>query len=352
MATTPKTRVLLVGSGGVGTMASYALEVGGKAEVTSVLRSNYAHVKEHGFNIDSLEHGNGITGFKPTHIVNSVPSISSTPDSTPYEYIIVSTKNIPDISPTVIDIIRPAVTPGHSTIVLLQNGLNIEIPLIAAFPANVILSGVSLIGASEPQHGKIIHEDNDSTKLGPFPSLTVPADQANASAHKLLELYNASGNVQWTFDDRVSYTRWRKLVYNSSFNSLSAILKMGVIRMRASKHVVDDLIFPAMREIKAVAAAAGVRLEDDVEWTMLFVDPITADFMPSMGQDAVKGNYMEMETIVGEPVREAEKLGVAVPTLKVIYGMLKALQFQTKIAKGVAKAEFAEDNPYGERKKA
>lgn len=343
---TKKARVLLIGSGGVGTMASYALETGGKAEVISVLRSNFAVVKEKGFSIDSLEHGTGITGFRPTHIVSSVPDVAKE-GLEPFEYIIVSTKNVPDVSPTVVDIVRPAVTEGISTIVLLQNGLNIEQPLIAAFPTNPILSGVSLIGASEPIHGVIIHEDNDITKLGPFSSPQVPTSQAEASARKLLDLYNASGKVAWQYDTNVPYTRWRKLVYNSSFNSLSAILNMGVIRMRQSQHVVDDLIFPAMREVKATAAAAGIQLEEGVEDTMLRVDPVTADFMPSMGQDAAKGNYVEMETIVGEPVREAERLGVEVPTLRVIYGMLKALQFQTKVAKGAARAEFGPGNPYG-----
>lgn len=333
-------------------MACYALEQGGKAEVTAVLRSNFAKVQKDGFSIDSLEHGNGITGFQPSHIVNAIPDVSK--DGTePFEYIIVSTKNVPDITPTALDIVTPAVTSGISTIVLLQNGLNIEKPFIERFPENVVLSGVSLIGASEPEHGKVVHEDYDITKLGAFPGLKVPKEKANASAQKLVEIYNACGKVEWKLDTDIPYTRWRKLVYNSSFNSISAILKMGVTRMRMSQHVVEDLIFPAMREIKATAKAAGVELEDGVEDTVLRVDPVAdaqggiVDFMPSMGQDAEKGNYIELEPIVGEPVREAQRLGVPVPTLTVIYGFLKGLQTQTRERKGAWKAEFAEGNPYG-----
>ena len=55
---------------------------------------------------------------------------------------------------------------------------------------------------------------------------------------------------------------------------------------------------------------------------------------------------MELETIVGEPVREAQRLGVPVPTLQVIYNLLKGLQVKTKEAKGQWKAEFEEGNPY------
>lgn len=47
-------------------MAAYALEIGGKAQVTAVLRSNYDAVEERGFDIDSIEHGHDIKGWRPT----------------------------------------------------------------------------------------------------------------------------------------------------------------------------------------------------------------------------------------------------------------------------------------------
>lgn len=61
-----KANVLLVGSGGVGTMATYAMEIGGRAAVTAVCRSNYLAVEKAGFSIDSIEHGQGIRGFRPS----------------------------------------------------------------------------------------------------------------------------------------------------------------------------------------------------------------------------------------------------------------------------------------------
>lgn len=64
--TRPKARVLIVGMGGVGTMAAYALETGGMAEVTAILRSNYDAVQSNGFDIDSIEHGHDIQGWRPT----------------------------------------------------------------------------------------------------------------------------------------------------------------------------------------------------------------------------------------------------------------------------------------------
>lgn len=284
----PKTQVLVVGSGGVGTLAAYALEVGGQAEVTAICRSNYEAVKRHGFTIDSIEHGSDITGFRPSHLRNTVPNVEQ--EGLKYDYLVATTKNVPDVSPTLLDIIEPAVTPGHTTIVLLQNGLNIEKPTIKRFPGNVVLSGVSLVGTTEVSHGVIRHDDSDSTKCGPFSGQNVPSEKAVAEARRFVDMYNACGKVDWSYDEDVTFTRWRKLVYNSSFNSVSAIMGMDTARMRMSEIVIDDLIRPAMKEIIAIAKAAGVDLPEGVDEKLIRCDPTDTAFMPSMGQDVAKAS--------------------------------------------------------------
>lgn len=52
-----QTRVIIIGGGGVGTVAAFNLESGGLATVSMVLRSNYQAVLDHGFHIDSCDHG-------------------------------------------------------------------------------------------------------------------------------------------------------------------------------------------------------------------------------------------------------------------------------------------------------
>lgn len=65
-----KLKVLLIGSGGIGTVTAYALETGGLAEVTAILRSNYAVVEKNGFTIDSVDHGY-IQSWRPSHSTHS-----------------------------------------------------------------------------------------------------------------------------------------------------------------------------------------------------------------------------------------------------------------------------------------
>lgn len=59
-----KVRVLVVGCGGIGTVAALNLHLGGACHVTMVLRSSYQKVLEHGFRIDSFDHGI-IEGWRP-----------------------------------------------------------------------------------------------------------------------------------------------------------------------------------------------------------------------------------------------------------------------------------------------
>lgn len=60
-----KANVLVLGGGAVGTIAALNLEVGGLAQVTAVLRSNFKAVDENGYIIESIDHGK-LTGWKPT----------------------------------------------------------------------------------------------------------------------------------------------------------------------------------------------------------------------------------------------------------------------------------------------
>jgi ketopantoate reductase len=206
----------------------------------------------------------------------------------PFDFVVVATKNCPDISPTVEEIIAPAVTKGHTVVVLVQNGINIEKPLIAAFPDNVVLSGVSLIGTAEKGHGNIIHDDHDILIVGPFHNPNVPADTALTVAKKFVEIYNASGKVDCQLNEDVGLVRWRKLVYNACFNPVATITRMDTSRMRIAKTPIDDLIRPAMWEIWNTAKAAGHELPADHVEKTVDADPFDVWCKPSMLQDAQK----------------------------------------------------------------
>ncbi|ORY58821.1 6-phosphogluconate dehydrogenase [Pseudomassariella vexata] len=333
MSSVAKSNILVVGFGGIGTITALNLEAGGQATVTGVFRSNYDAVNERGLRIWSCDHGD-IPSWKPTHVVKNVPNVAED-GVDPFDFIVICTKNTPDIPPTIAEIIAPSVTPGRTAIVLVQNGLNIEKPIIAAFPSNVVISGVSRMSSSELSPGQVFHQDHDDLIIGPFRNPNLDRAKEMVVSQKFADLYNASGKATGQFDEDTALVRWKKLVYNASFNSLCAITGLDTTGIRVAGSPVTGLLLPVMTEIKNIARAAGVNLPTDQEFVALDADPMGSYFKPSMQQDIEKDNYMEMEVIVGEPLREAQKLGVPAPTLAFVYSMLKALQARTKQKKGL-----------------
>ncbi|KAF2097155.1 2-dehydropantoate 2-reductase family protein [Rhizodiscina lignyota] len=328
-----KKNVLLVGGGGVGAIGALNLEAGGLAAVTAVLRSNYQVVKDDGFEIHSCDHG-VLKGWRPTQVVSKVPNVKE--ENLPaFDYIVCATKNIPDVPPTVVDIISPAVTPSHTVIVLIQNGLNIEKPIFAAFPQNIVLSGVSMIGSNETKLGFIQHDEVDEIIISAFENPNLETAVQVAAAEDFVRAYSAAGKCKCSHDANVGFVRWRKLVYNACINPVSAITDLDSGRLQIADGAADTLLRPAMEEIRAAAKVFGHDLPAEVIQKTITVDPVDMYLPPSMLGDVRKGNFIEFENLLGEPLRDGTAKGVPMPTLTVLYNLCKAIQWRNKQLKGL-----------------
>ncbi|KAJ5689337.1 hypothetical protein N7462_003729 [Penicillium macrosclerotiorum] len=320
-----KPRILLVGCGGVGTIAGLNLEMGGDAVVTAVLRSNYTKVIQDGFHIRSCDHGE-IANWRPSEVLNYIPNQSDKQ----FDYVVITTKNIVDHRPTAADLVEPAITPGKTVIVLIQNGLNIELPFFAKYPDNICLSGVSLIGSHETAPAVIDHEDSDRLVIGAFRNPRLPDEEQAQAAREFVKIYSSGGKTDCTFSADVSYHRWQKLVYNACLNPVCAITGLDTGRIRLADDTVATLLRPAMQEVVAAAKASGVTLPAGIIDRMINMDPLTMYLQPSMLEDVQKGNLVEFETLVGEPLREGLARDVPMPTLTFIYHTMKAIQWKLK----------------------
>ncbi|QDS73791.1 hypothetical protein FKW77_005764 [Venturia effusa] len=326
-----KANILLIGSGGVGTIAAVNLEAGRLANVTAVLRSNFEKVTNDGFTIRSCDHGL-LKGWRPSKVVNYIPKVAD--QQTPYDFIVCTTKNIPDIPPALPIQVAPAVTPGHTVIVLIQNGLNIEKPFFQMLPHNIVLSGVSMIGSNELGLGNIEHEFPDELIVGAFRNPKLDPVAEDAAAKCFVDMYSAAGKTACTYNENVGFVRWRKLIYNACLNPICAITNLDTGRIRLSEESIELLVRPAMEEIRAAAKAMGHNIPEETVDATIEVDPLRLYLAPSMLADVRKGNFIEYENLVGEPLKEGLAKGVPMPTLKVLYALCKAFQWRTKEAKG------------------
>ncbi|KAK6198721.1 ketopantoate reductase PanE/ApbA-domain-containing protein [Scheffersomyces amazonensis] len=322
-------KVLVVGSGGVGTIAALSLWTRKRSNVTLVVRSDYQKIIDKGFTINSCTYGH-IENWRPHNVAKSVEDAAKYGE---FDYIIVTTKNIPDGKMTCEEIIKPAVS-DKSTILLMQNGIGIDTPMHQAFPKNVILSAVTHIGSTN-YNGIIENKGPDNVFLGDFKKESSP--KVRQIIENFIHIYKNDNDLNFIrVDENVSQTRWEKLIYNSVFNPVTAILNIDVTRCQING--LNDSIFrPAMRELISIAKSEGVEIDEEEKIEKFIHIGDGLFYSPSMCVDQKKNQLMELEIILGNPLKIAAKNGVSTPILSLIYGLVSVVQFRIKESIGLLK---------------
>lgn len=321
-----KPKVLVVGSGGVGTISALALTENNKSDVTLVVRSDYKLINKQGYSIDSCTYGK-LTNWKPHHLAKSVQHAQE--EFGPFDYILLTTKNIPDGQITCEEIIKPAIKTGNEVIILLQNGLGIENPMFEAYPNHIILSGITLIGSTYI-NGHVKNPGKDFVYLGDFKSENNRQPHSQEKIEEFIKIYQNDDPFKNSIqvDTNVQKRRWEKLIYNSVFNVICALTQLDNNRVQMNIGN-ESLIRPAMYEVIAIAKSEGIECDES------FVDKYIhigdgLFYTPSMAIDVHKDQLMELEIILGNPMRIAEKNKVSTPILSVLYPLLKLVQFRLK----------------------
>ena len=319
---TPTYHICLIGSGGVGTIASLVLTKSGSAHVTSVLRSKYDHVSQYGWSIDSIDHGK-LRGWKPHRVVRSAAEAATHDNGTAveYDYVVVCTKQLPKLN-SVTETISPVVTPRKTTIVMIQNGMAIEEEIIKAWPGNVVMSSVSHIGSSIQDPNIVVQIGKDVSKMGPHLHEGIDNAVSTDSAKIFVELYAAGGASVCELVDDIQVARWEKLLWNGTFNTLCALMRMDVGEIQRSKGR-ESMLIPMMWEIWNIAKASGHAMSESIVNWMAYRLPDDCDYRPSMLLDLENGRPMELEVILASPLKKAEELGVDAPHMTSVYNLLK-----------------------------
>jgi len=302
------TSILIVGAGAIGALFGSALSRQG-AQVSVVCRSDYDVVSREGYDITSPLLGNH--RFYPHQVFRQAAECTTPPD-----FLILTTKVLEGVDRTAL--IRPALGP-KTVIVLIQNGVDIEAEIAAAFPENEILSGLAIVGVGRSAPGMVNHQTMGQLNLGRYPSGASPA------AERLAALLNAAGIVCKVTDDVVG-ARWQKAVWNATFNPISITGGMLDTSIMLGTPESTGFIRRAMEEVCAVAAAAGhpthPKLIDQLIGSTKAIPP----YHTSMALDYKYGRPMEIEAILGNTVRAARNHGVSTPILETLYALTKMIE--------------------------
>jgi 2-dehydropantoate 2-reductase len=307
--------VLIFGTGGVGCIYAYILVKSG-AQVTAVCRSNYDVVSTKGITLDSALFGT-VTA-NPT----AVRHVSDAQG--PFDYILVCAKNFPDQA----KLIAPAVSPKTS-IILCQNGIDIEPEYVLAYPSNTVISGVVYLPTTQVSPGFVKMGPLQLLHVGTYPATAGPA--AKEATQRFADLFSKGGGIIRVHDD-IQAQRWVKLAVNIAWNPICALSQCDDANFMRSSEAAEPAIRAVMAEVAWLAGTAGypdvvtpAAIDEQLERPRQRLK--TGGKEPSMLTDVREGRALEAEAILGNAVRIARRLNVSTPYLDLLYALAKGLSF-------------------------
>lgn len=326
------TDILIVGAGAIGAFYASRLARVPGVRVSAICRSNYQAVKAHGFHVTSPQFG--AYTFTPTHTFANPEEARRR--GTQWDYVVVSTKALPDVSDDSA-ILEGLV--GHGTaIVLIQNGLGVEQPYQARFPHAAICSAVTIASCAQTSPGHIKHNRWTRINSGPYlPHLDVGG--AEASDARAVEKNSAfiallqDGGITdaEAYDHaKLQLVRWHKIAINASMNP-SSVLAGGISNnaMAIDSELARHLKAVMEEVLDTAPKVLGKPFPNDFatpERILRSTQKNTSGSKPSMALDWEQGKTMELEVILGNPIRIARERGFEMPRMQTLYALLRMAQ--------------------------
>jgi len=297
----------IIGSGAVGSYYGARLVQGGQ-DVHFLLRSDYEAVRQNGLTIKSCA---GDFDLPP----DQLQLYRDARDMPQVDWVIVTLKTTNNDQFE--RLIHPLLKPD-TAILTLQNGLGNEDRLALLFGPGRVLGGMAFTCINRQSPGLIDHSAHGLIRLGEY------AGRPGARAAHIADLFNRCQIPCDVLDD-LQYGRWEKLVWNIPFNGLSTILNQNTEQILATA-TGERLVRDIMAEVIASARANGVIMNDDLIDLNITRTREMAGYQTSMQVDRQRGRDLEIEAIIGEPLRSGIARSVANPLIRMLYALLCNVQ--------------------------
>jgi len=212
-----------------------------------------------------------------------------------------------------------AITPlvGANTFVLpLLNGVDAAERIGAVLGMDRVVGGVVFMSANVIAPGKIRHVLEAPIIFG---------ELSGGLSARCTALESAFSNAGLRVKQSESIRRelWHKYVLVSPMAAVSSAARLRTQAM-VTRPDLRALYMEAAREVKAVARASGVDVDEDcVEQALGHVDSVGPRHTVSMLLDLWAGKRLELEAMVGAVVRLGAKHHVPTPVSQTLYHVLK-----------------------------
>jgi 2-dehydropantoate 2-reductase len=310
--TKSKKRYAIIGAGALGGYYGGLLARSG-LDVHFLTRSDTDHIKLHGLRVDSI-HGDFVVS--PAQAYSNVLSIPKC------DVIIIALKSTQNH--LIRDLISPLLKPD-SVVLVLQNGLHVESNSEAVAGPGHVMGGCCFLCSNKVGPGHIRHMDYGHIAMGAYlgedgNSPAVPQSIQNEIHQDFL-----NAGIRTELVENLQYSRWKKLMWNIPFNGLSVAMNAPTDKVMTSP-TARQLAIDLMIETQASAKASGIDIADkEIEQMIAYTDSMVP-YDSSMRLDFLAGRTMEIEAIVGRPLREAKRFGYVPKKIEMLYQQLCYLQ--------------------------
>lgn len=302
-------RYAILGTGALGGFYGARLQQAG-LEVHFLLRSDYLQVREQGLQIQSVEGNFSLPQVHAYEDVRAMPAC---------DVVIVALKTTQNHQ---LPQLLPPVLKPHGVVLVLQNGLGVEADVAAIVGDQRVMGGLCFLCANKTGPGQIHHLD--------YGKITLAEYGANARSHGTSErmrqiaadFEGAGIPIELAVD--LNLARWQKLVWNIPFNGLSVVLDATTERLMANAHT-RSLVEALMQEVLVAARRCNAEIADGFIQSMLTATLKMKPYRTSMKLDFDAGRPLEVEAILGVPLRQGEAAGASLPLIAMLYRQLKFL---------------------------
>jgi 2-dehydropantoate 2-reductase len=311
----------ILGSGAIGGFYGLALHRAGE-EVHFLARSDYSTILRNGLVLHTNSGEIRATKVNVYQLPDDLP---------PVDVAIVATKTTSngDMARSCARVLSP-----RGVTIVLQNGLEPEKPFANVLGKERVAGGACYIGCHKIAPGVIQHVCHGRIVLG-FSHQRV----VGTFLEEVMMQFQASlacSGIQTSFTAYLRLERWKKLVWNIPFNALTTFRQLRVDELLRDP-ATRNLILEIMNEVLAIAAADGCDIESDYPDKMLALSESMAPYATSMQSDYANGREMEIESILGEPLRSAFENGLRPKQIQSLYDDLKTLErIRSQTARAVA----------------
>lgn len=231
---------------------------------------------------------------------------------------------------------------GKTKLLCWQNGVGHAERLSRHVPASRIYLAVTTEGARKLSHAEVRHTGVGTTHIGPYAAEEDGEAGARDDEKKLIDALRSAG-FACTLSKHIHTQVWNKLLINAVINPLTAILAVPNGRLPALAGG-SELMRALYDEAVAALAAGGHPVADDAWEQLLEVCRLTARNRSSMLRDIEEGRATEIDWITGSLLALADSHGVAVPTHRTVYHMIKAMEHRNGCRSGPESGDLSSDD--------